>query len=383
MVAPRTPSSSTTSSATPFIIPAAPTIGAALAVAEDQDKSGLELLKAITVGYEISTRIGIAVQPSHYKFFHTTGTVGCFGSAAAVSMLMAAGNAEVMRHALATAASLASGLQQAFRSDSMTKPLHAGHAAWVGVAAGTGAANGIHGALNILEGEAGFGAAMSQGPHWERATAGLGEQYNITKITQKAHGCCGHTFSSLDAVQLILEQHPIDASQIESVVIHNNKFAINVTGNFTPDGAAACRFSLPYVIAHALLYGPVRIHAFSEERQADPAIRNLMKKITLHEDLTFTAKFPGSRCARVVIKMKDGKTFEECPPYRKGDPEWQLTDAELNDKFYELTTPIIGEESARRLLEQLWDVDKIQVADLQLATLKSVATATRRQTSGV
>ena len=82
--------------------------------------------------------------------------------------------------------------------------------------------------------------------------------------------------------------------------------------------------------------------AAGAKRQADPAIRNLMKKITLNEDPAFTAKFPGSRCARVVIKMKDGKSFEECPPYRKGDPEWQLTDAELNDKFSELTTPIIG-----------------------------------------
>ena len=363
--------------------PGCPTIGAALAIAEDQAKSGPDLLKAIIVGYEISTRIGISIQPSHYKFFHTTGTVGSFGSAAAVAMLMAPGNVEVMRHALATAASFAAGLQQAFRSDSMTKPLHAGHAAWVGVAAGTGAANGVKGALDILEGDAGFGAALSQGANWELATAGLGEQYNITKTTQKNHGCCGHTFSALDAVQLIQQKHPINAAQIDSVVIHNNKFAIAVTGNYSPKGAAACRFSMPYVIAHQLLYGPVRIDAFSAERQADPAIRNLMKKITLQEDPVLMASFPESRRARVVIKMKDGKTFEECPPYRKGDPEWQLTDAELNEKFSELTTPVIGEQAAKRLLEQLWSVDKIQIANLKLAALKSIAPATRGQSTGV
>ncbi len=114
--------------------PGCPTIAAALAVAEDQSRSGLELLKAITVGYEISTRIALAVQPLHYRFFHTTGTAGCFGAAAAAAFLMSPMETDVARHALATAASFAAGLQQAFRSDAMTKPLHAGHAAWVGVA---------------------------------------------------------------------------------------------------------------------------------------------------------------------------------------------------------------------------------------------------------
>ncbi|MEO8652756.1 MAG: MmgE/PrpD family protein, partial [Ramlibacter sp.] len=68
--------------------PGCPTISAALAIAEDRGCSGSDLLKAITVGYEISTRIGAAVQPSHYRFFHTTGTVGCFGSAAATAALL-------------------------------------------------------------------------------------------------------------------------------------------------------------------------------------------------------------------------------------------------------------------------------------------------------
>jgi len=131
--------------------PGCPTIAAALAIAEDQGKSGLELLTAVTIGYEISTRIGVAVQPSHYRYFHTTGTVGCFGGAAAVAALLAPGDRNVMRHALATAASFAAGLQQAFRSDAMTKALHAGHAASIGVLAGSGAANGVTGALDILE----------------------------------------------------------------------------------------------------------------------------------------------------------------------------------------------------------------------------------------
>ena len=108
--------------------PGAPTISAALALGQQEDSSGLEFLRAITVGYEISTRIGAAMGRAHYKYWHNTGTIGCFGSAAAC--------AEVLRlkekpfaHALATVATFSAGLQQAFRTDSMSKPLHAGRAA--------------------------------------------------------------------------------------------------------------------------------------------------------------------------------------------------------------------------------------------------------------
>ena len=349
--------------------PGCPTIAAALAVAEDRGSSGADLLKAITIGYEISTRIGVAVQPSHYRFFHTTGTVGCFGGAAAVAALLDGSNRDVMRHALATAATFASGLQQAFRSDSMTKALHAGHAAWVGVTAGTGAAHGVTGALDILEGEAGFGAAMSVEPKWDRATAELGERYNIKAITQKNHGCCGHTFAAIDAMLDIRAQHKIDASQIEFVTVDTYKTALDVTGNFEPRTAFEAKFSLPYVVSHALLHGAVRLSAFSEERLADAEIRRLMAKITLNNDPELSAKFPGMRAARIKVTLKDGQVIEQFAPYRKGDPEAPLTDADLNDKFMELAAPVIGSDLARALLDKLWRMETLGVADLQLATL--------------
>jgi 2-methylcitrate dehydratase PrpD len=348
--------------------PGCPTISAALAVAEDRGASGADLLKAITVGYEISTRIGAAVQPSHYRFFHTTGTVGCFGSAAATAALTGPGNPEVMKHALATAATFASGLQQAFRSDAMTKALHAGHAAWVGVTAGVGAANGITGALDILEGAAGFGAALSQEPKWERATDALGTRYNIMAITQKNHGCCGHTFAAIDAMLAIREQG-IAAQQIESIEVDTYKTALDVTGNFEPRTAFEAKFSLPYVVAHGLLYGAVRLNAFEPQRLEDIAIRALMGKTKLDADPELTAKFPNVRAARVKVTLRDGRVIEQFAPCRKGDPEAPLTDADLNDKFLELASPVIGEAPARGLLEQLWTIERHALTALRLRSL--------------
>src|ERR1700704_1335553 len=108
--------------------PGSPTISAALAAAQTTGASGDKFLRGVIVGYEVSTRIGEAVMPSHYKYWHTTGTVGCFGAAAAVATILRC-NRDQLAHALGTVGSFASGLQQAFRSEAMSKPMHAGHAA--------------------------------------------------------------------------------------------------------------------------------------------------------------------------------------------------------------------------------------------------------------
>jgi 2-methylcitrate dehydratase PrpD len=352
--------------------PGCPTIAAAVAVAEHLDSDGLALLKAIVVGYEISTRIGVAVQPSHYKYFHTTGTVGCFGAAAAAAALCAPGDARVMQHALATAATFASGLQQAFRSDAMTKALHAGNAASVGVRAAQAAAQGLTGVPDILEGQVGFGNALSQNPDWNKAIDGLGERYNVTQVTVKNHGCCGHTFAAADAV-ITLREQGVSAENTASIDVAAYQAALDITGNFQPRTAFEAKFSLPYVVAHALIYGSVRIEAFSAERLADPRIRNLMQRVKLTADPVFTAGFPGMRAARVVITTNDGQRHEHFSPYRKGDPEAPLTDDELNAKFVELATPVIGEARVRALSNAIWTLEHMKVRDLHLAGDKAAS----------
>ena len=337
--------------------PSCPVISAALALAQDRGRGGRDFLRAITVGYEISTRIGVAVQPSHYTYFHTTGTVGVFGAAAAGAALVAPGDASVMQHALATAGTFASGLQQAFRSDAMTKPLHAGHAASIGVQSAMAAGAGVTGAVDILEGEAGFGAAMSQGAHWERALEGLGERYNITRITQKNHGCCGHAFAALDAA---LELRPrVKVTDIERIEVKGYKATLDVAGILEPRTAAEAKFSTPYLIAHALIHGSVRLDAFDDDRLDDPAIRALLRKVSLAEDPALTATFPNQRAAHVAIVMRDGRRLEHFAPYRKGDPEAPLTDADIDAKFLELVAPVLGDGESRVLLAALWKLDKL------------------------
>lgn len=349
--------------------PGVPVISAALAVADEYQRSGLDFLKAVVVGYEVSTRLGAAVQPSHYTYFHTTGTVGAIGSAAAAAFLINPHNKNIFSHAVATAATFASGLQQAFRSDAMTKALHGGHAASIGVTAAKSASKGITGALDILEGEVGFGAALSTDPKWEKATLNLGTDYNICKMTQKNHGCCGHTFAAIDGALAIREQilnHNLNIKDIKNITVRTYQTALDVTGNFSPESAFQCRFSLPYVVAHGFLHGSVRLNAFEEQSILSHGTREFMKILTLESDEELTSKFPNQRAAKVKVTLKDGLTFEHFSPCRKGDPEAPLTDLDLDNKFFELVDGIITAEQAKKLRDQIWVLEQLQIQDLKV-----------------
>jgi 2-methylcitrate dehydratase PrpD len=336
--------------------PGAPTIAAALAAGHTRQVDGKAFLRAVIVGYEVSTRIGAAMGRTHYKFWHNTGTVGTFGAAAAAAAIF---NLDANRtaHALATCATFAAGLQQAFRMDSMSKPLHSGRAAEGGVLAALAAEAGVTGSLDVIDGDAGLGRAMSNGPDWQAAAATLGREYNITQMTFKNHACCGHTFAAIDGAQTLQRQHGFTADQIERVRVATYRPALEVAGNPNPQTAAEARFSLPYVVSNALIHGSVRLAAFTPERLADASVRALMQRIDLLVDSGIDAAFPGKRAARVAVRLRDGRELEYLQPNRKGDPEEPLSDEDLNEKFFELAGPVIGTAAAKALLQRLWTLE--------------------------
>ncbi len=336
--------------------PGAPTIAAALAVAQERGASGEDFLRGVIVGYEISTRIGAAMGRAHYRYWHNTGTIGSFGAAAAAAAVYGL-DAKRFAHALATVATFAAGLQQAFRMDSMSKPLHAGHAAEAGLLAALAAREGVTGSLDVIEGEAGFGRAMSDGPDWERALATLGTKFHITQMTFKNHACCGHTFAAIDGALELQLSMKVKAADIARVSVGTYRPALEVAGYEHPATPAEARFSLKYVVATALTHGSVRLAAFEPERMGDAATRALMQNIELAVDAELDARFPGQRAARIVIETRDGRRGEHLQPTRKGDPDMPLSDAELDDKFLELAAPVLGEAQARDLIARLWTLE--------------------------
>src|SRR6218665_2902600 len=288
--------------------PGAPTIAAALAQAQAIGASGLAFLRAVVAGYEISTRIGSSLGRAHYRFWPSTGTVGSFGAAAAAATLLQLDSARYT-HALCTCATMASGLQQAFRTDSMSKPLHAGHAAQVGLLAAAAAAAGFTGAPDVIDGPAGLGRAMrhpvstarrfakqpcadrppegahtaaegegtpvSEDPDWHASMATLGREFHITDMTFKNHACCGHAFAPIDGAQALQAQMRISADDIHRIHIGTYAAALDVAGNPDPKTAPEARFSVPFAGAPAFLYPhhppPAFTSALTQRRWMWPA----------------------------------------------------------------------------------------------------------------
>jgi 2-methylcitrate dehydratase PrpD len=304
---------------------------------------------------------------AHYAFWHNTGTIGCFGAAAAAAEILQLDEAR-FAHALATAATFAAALQQAFRSDSMSKPLHAGRAAEAGVTAALAAAAGVTGALDVLEGEVGFGRAMGDAPDWTHTMATLGQDFHIARMTIKNHACCGHTFAAIDGALALQARTAWDADAIESVEVQTYGEALHVAGNPHPNTAAEARFSLPFVVASALRHGSVRLAAFTPERLADAHTRALMARITVGVDPALDKAFPGQRAARVTFRARDGGVESLLQPTRKGDPDAPLSDKELDAKFVELCAPVCGAAQAAALLARLWQVEQLGRLDELAAT---------------
>jgi len=342
--------------------PGSPVIAAALAVVERERASGETLLRAIIAGYEVSNRIGVAVNPAHYNWWHTTGTVGCFGAAIAAGCVLKLDETQ-MQHALNGVVSMAAGLQQAFRTDAMTKALHAGRAAESGVLAALGAQHGVTGAEQMLDGERGFGHAMSKDVDWGEAVKGLGEEWTIASTTQKNHGCCGHTFAAVDAVIALRDAHDLSAEDVAAIHVGTYAPALEICGDYFPNTGYEAKFSLPYCVAVGLIDARVRLDAFDDEHLRDPRIRDLMSKVELSVDEQCQQVFPQHRSARVTIRTTGGRELAHHAKTRKGDPDAPLSDAEIVDKYRELAIPVLGRGDAEMLLDALWRVDVLDHVD--------------------
>lgn len=331
--------------------PGCPTISAALAVAEAEGASGAELLRAIALGYEVGNVIAEAVQPDHYRYWHTTGTVGCMGAAAAAAVLLRL-TTDQAAHALSASTTFAAGLQQAFRSEAMLKPLHAGRAAEAGVFAASAARHGLTGEPAIFEGPAGFGAAMSRDVDWDRAVAALGQNWTIARMTQKIHACCGHTFAAVDCA-LALRPQVTDLSTVRRIEVETYPVAIDVAGNAAPATPYEAKFSIAFCVATALAHGQVGVDAFTDGRVAEPALRTLMDTVEATGSPRFEEAFPAMRGAEIAIHLADGKVLRHHQPTRVGSPHYPCTDADLSTKFRGLADPILGSRTDT-VLAGLW-----------------------------
>jgi 2-methylcitrate dehydratase PrpD len=331
---------------------AAPIIPAALAVAEREHANGRAFLLAVAVGYEAALRIGEAVNPSHYRFWHPTGTAGTFGAAAAAGSLMKLSAAQ-MRDALGSAGTQAAGLWEFNADGSMSKHLHPGKAAMNGVLAADLACAGFTGAARILEGERGFFRAMSEQHDASRITDGLGSHWKISENCFKLHSCCGHTHTAIDtALQLRTPE------KIRSIHIEMYGPGFEIVSGMSPCTPYQAKFSIAYCVAAALSEGEVGLQQFAPDRfAADGPIAELLKRTHVTVACDLTGKYPSAWPARVTITLDSGEVVRGGADYPRGNPENPVSTAELQAKFHALVAPHFGQETVRRAVEAVETLD--------------------------
>ncbi len=359
---------------------AAPVIPAALAVAEREHRSGAEFLSAVVLGYEAALRIGEAVNPSHYRHWHPTGTVATFGAAAAAGHLLGL-SAGQMLDALGSAGTQAAGLWEFNASGAMSKTLHPGKAAMNGVLSADLARLGFSGAGSILEGPRGFFAAMSRDHDASRVTADLGRVWKISENGYKLYSCCGHTHTAIDAALDLRAAHGWSAEQVleqvREVRLHTYGPGWEIVSETRPRTPYQAKFSLAYVVGTALLEGAVGLSQFAPERfgpqgvQA-PDLAALLSRIKVQVSAELTGMYPAAWPARIEIELTDGRVLRGGGDFPRGNMENPVSTRHLEEKFRQLVEPRFGpavSDYALKLVRRLEDVTDLAAACAELNRL--------------
>jgi 2-methylcitrate dehydratase PrpD len=331
---------------------AAVVIPAALAVAEHRELDGATFLRAIVCGYEAASRVCRCIDQGHRaRGFHSTGTVGPFGSCAAAAAALDLEATQTV-HALGIAASTGAGLF-AFLDDGATvKHLHTGRAAFDGLMAALLAQAGMTGPGAVFEAREGFFRAYAETWDEEPLRQGFDGRYEISNVYHKLHSACGHSFPAIDAALQLRNEIGDPGRDIASIEIRTYRAAA-VLSNKQPRTVQEARFSIPFVVGKALASGRVGRKELTDSCLQDLELRDLVNKISVTEDPDLQARFPKSRAAVMRLKTRDGRELMHSVDSPRGMPDNPISVHEIEDKFVAEAERVVGKERCRRILEKI------------------------------
>jgi len=348
--------------------PAAVIFPAVLAVAQDRGLSGRDLLTASVAGYEAGIRIGEFLGRSHYKIFHTTGTVGTVAAAVAVGRLIGL-DARQMLDAVGSAGTQAAGLWEFLRDAADSKQLHTAKAASDGLLAALLAEKGFTGAKQILEGKQGMGAGMSQAPDPAALTDRLGERWATIETSFKFHASCRHTHPAADALQKAMQENGLKADDIVEVITHVHQGAIDVLGPVVdPQTVHQGKFSMGTVLGLIAIEGAAGVNEF-EQRYRDPDVADFRVRVKMALDEEVDGAYPARWIGKVTVHTRDGRVLHARVDEPKGDPGNTLTRPELEDKAIRLAAfgHAASADEMHRAFATLWGMAEVAKVPCLLA----------------
>jgi 2-methylcitrate dehydratase PrpD len=343
--------------------PGCAVVPAALAMAEREGRSGIDLLRAVTLGYDLCCRFLMALGPdlvraSHRSAEGTSSTFGAAAAAASVARLDEAG----MRYVLSYAAQQVSGLWSwVGDTEHIEKAFDfGGMGARNGVTAAVMVQTGFTGVTDILEGEHNVLQALSSEPKPEEMVAGLGSRFFITETAIKTYSVGYPIQAPLDAFLKLRREHGLNVSNVERIVVRLPEDGARIV-----DDRPMPDINCQHIIALALVDGTVSFEdSHSFERMADPQVRSVKQRVELVADRSLMDP-AAPRSGFVQVTLRDGRTVSHFTRFASGTKENPLDTEGVNAKVRDLMAPVLGTERTEAVirqvnaLEELDDVRKL------------------------
>jgi 2-methylcitrate dehydratase PrpD len=331
--------------------PGCAVVPAAFAMAERDGRSGVELIRAVALGYDACCRFLLALGPDHVRATHRSaeGTSATFGSAAAAASL-ARLDEQGMRYAISYAAQQVSGLWSwVGDEDHVEKAFDfAGMGARNGVTAATMVQLGFTGVANVLDGEHNMLQAMSTAPRPDQMVADLGRRYFVTETAIKLFSVGYPIQSAIDALLTLRRTHSLTPENVTSIRVALPPDAASIVND-----SAMPDVNCQYIMAVALIDGTVSFEdSHSRARMIDPVIRAIRQRVEVVADRALILP-DAPRNSRVEATLTDGRTVTHFTRHAPGTKENPLDAATLETKVRDLMTPVIGAQRTSAVIQRV------------------------------
>ncbi len=328
-------------------------IPAALALCEEKKIDPRDFLTAVVVGYDVVTRVGMAVSPSIYvdRVFLAPGTLAPLGAAAAVASLQRLGERETARLLGAAAFLSPLALFEAFAQGAPVKNTAMGWGNLIGIWGAKFCALGLFGPATGIEGPFGYARATADAFDLGKIEDPANVNRGILNTGIKPYSCCRQHHSAVDAMLELRERQGLRAEQVKGILVRT--FAVASRGKHRrPETVASATYSAPFSVASALLTGSCWREQYTEEKIKDPSLLALAEKVEVVKDDGLDALYDEKWPAIVEVQTTDGRLLTARRDLMKGEPEDPVSDAELKRKFTSLATDAVSADRA----EEIWQV---------------------------
>src|SRR3989442_8309566 len=349
--------------------PTVPVLPSVFALAETNRYTGEDLTLAYHVGVEVECKIAEAISPRHYGAgFHSTGTLGSFGGAAACAKLLKLDTKRIA-NALGIAGAQAAGLRSNFGS--MTKPFTAGHAAENGAVAADLASIGWTASEEILEAKEGWFSAAGGGFDPEAIMNRLGKPWTFADpgVSIKPFPSGSLTHPAMGEMLRLARENNVQAANVDKVDMGGNSAMMAALIHHRPENSLQAKFSMEFCMAVLLLDRKAGLTEFTDPVVRRPDVQQLLRRGNFFLDPEAEKTGLNKKTSNIKNYMKDGKNNARRPEVAKRDPAHPISYQKQGDQIRGCAEfakwPSAKAESVIqivRTLEQATDVSKISAA---------------------